>query len=298
MKMLYYTIITILSIFLISCVVAIYRIVEKVEFEAPEVVKISDLPEDNFLVWLGHSSFIVKVEGLTFYTDPVISEKIVIVKRQTQLPIEKEKLIAPDFILISHNHYDHMDIFSLSFLSQKSIVEGKIPYIFVPEKASIYLKDIKANTKEIIWGEQYRVKSAKISSFKVKHFSGRNLFDWNLSKWNAYLVEINNLKIFFGGDTAYIKLPRIEPDVALMPIGAWKPRWFMKRNHISPCEAVIISAEIGAKIMIPMHYGTFKQGLDTPRESIEYMKECAEKYKVRTVIPKIGEIVKIEDLLH
>jgi N-acyl-phosphatidylethanolamine-hydrolysing phospholipase D len=263
----------------------------------PDVKKIESFPEEDFLVWLGHSTFLIKLSGYVFYTDPVIFDKVVIIKRQIKFPVELEKLPPPHFILISHNHYDHMDIPSLNFLSEKSKKNGINPYIFVPQNASIYLKNESYKVVELKWGDRYKVRDGfEILAVRVKHFSGRNLFDWNFSKWNGYLVVSDGVKIFFGGDTAYLKLPRFEPDIALLPIGAYLPRWFMKRNHVSPCEAVKMAYDIGAKIMIPMHYGTFKQGLDTPEQAIYEMKECAKKFGVKTLIPSPGEIILLEDL--
>jgi len=278
-----------------SCFLWVARAFQKYENKL-KVERIESFPEDDFLVWLGHSSFLFKVSGKVFYTDPVIYEKIVIIRRRTEFPAEVSKLPAPNFIIISHNHYDHMDIPSLKTLTEKSKNEGKIPVILVPEKASYYLDELGAKVVELRWEEEFNAGDVKIKSYQVKHFSGRNLFDWNFSKWNAYLVETEKIKIFFGGDTAYIKLPEILPDVALLPIGAWKPRWFMKRNHVSPCEAVQMAKDIKAKLVIPMHYGTFRQGLDTPEESLDEMKRCAEKLGLKYLIPNIGQIIKIEEL--
>lgn len=289
--MLKYIIIISLTLFpLVSCVARIYRIIEKKEYKAIEVEYVNgELPEDDLVLWLGHSSFLIRLKGVTFYTDPVLFDKVVIINRQIPFPIEREKLPAPDFILISHNHYDHMDIPSLRFLEEKARQEKKKPYVFVPERASYYTKDENFITIEMPWDSEYEIKGLNIKSIKVKHFSGRGLFDWNFSLWNAYLISSDDFKILFMGDTAYIKLPELNPDLVLAPIGAWQPRWFMKRNHVSPCEAVQMTKETGGKIMFPMHYGTFRQGADTPQESIEYMIECAEKFGVNYYIPKAGQ---------
>lgn len=260
----------------------------------PEVKKVESLPEGDFLVWLGHSTFLIKLSGYVFYTDPVIFDKVVIIRRQIKFPVELENLLPPHFILVSHNHYDHMDIPSLNFLSEKARKNGINPYVFVPQNASIYLKNESFKVVELKWGDKYKIREGfEILSVRVKHFSGRNLFDWNFSKWNGYLIILDGIKIFFGGDTAYLKLPKFEPDIALLPIGAYLPRWFMKRNHVSPCEAVKMAYDIGARIMIPMHYGTFKQGLDTPEQAIYEMQECAKKFGVKAIIPSPGEIIPI-----
>ncbi len=248
--------------------------------------------QGDFIIWLGHSSFLIKMNGLFIYTDPIIYDNISIVKRRTPLPISKDNLPSPDIILISHNHYDHMDLPSLRFLSSKASSAGKMPVVIVPKNVSYYLRDENFRVIELDWGNEFSVKDVKITSVRVKHFSGRFIFDNYFSKWNGYLIS-GVARIFFAGDTAYIKLPAFEPDIALMPIGAWKPRWFMKRVHVDPCEAVVMAHEMKAKLMIPMHFATFRQGADTPGESIDYMKECAEKYGVRIKILNIGEVLNL-----
>lgn len=286
---------------LTSCVSTITRMIENKEYRNIQIEEIKgEIPEEDFVLWLGHSSFVVKLKGVVFYTDPVLKDKIVIIKRLIKLPIDIEKLPAPDFVLISHNHYDHMDIPSLKILEEKATSEGKKLYVFVPQRASYYLKEMNFITVELPWNSKYKIKDLEITSIKVKHFSGRNLFDWNFSLWNAYLIASDNFKVLFMGDTAYVELPYLEPDLSLAPIGAWKPRWFMKRNHVSPCEAVKMSYETGAKLMIPMHYGTFRQGADTPEESIRNMEECAKEIGLAYYVPKPGEVLtltKIASLL-
>lgn len=254
-------------------------------------------PKDDFIVWLGHSSFLIKLKGVIFYTDPVIFDRVVVIKRQTPFPFDREELPAPEFILISHNHFDHMDIPSIRFLLEKAHREGKKIHVFVPKGASRYLKNENSINVELMWNSEYDIKGLKIKAMKVKHFSGRGIFDWNASLWNAYVVLSDRFRIFFQGDTAYIRMPRLEPDIALMPIGAWKPRWFMKRNHVSPCEAVQMAHELGAKLMIPMHYGTFKLGMDTSEESIEQMMRCSELFGVKFLIPKQGEVLILDKIL-
>ncbi|GEM_PF-933077 len=290
-------IITISAIFmigLISCISTITRMVEKKEYRNIQIEEINgEIPEEDFILWLGHSSFVIKLKGIVFYTDPILTDKVVIIKRLIKLPVDIEKLPAPDFVVISHNHYDHMDIPSLKILEEKAKNEGKKLYVFVPKRASYYLKGMNFITVELPWGSKYKIKDLEITSIKVKHFSGRNLFDWNFSLWNAYLIASDNFKVLFMGDTAYTELPYLEPDLSLAPIGAWKPRWFMKRNHVSPCEAVRMSYETGAKLMIPMHYGTFRQGADTPEESILNMEECAKEIGLTYYVAKPGEILTL-----
>ena len=265
----------------------------------PSVVRINSFPDDDFLVWLGHSSFLIKLDGFVFYTDPVFSDRIVIIKRLIPFPVELEILPHPDFVLISHNHYDHMDIPSLVFLSDRAKRNGRNPIFFVPERASPPLRKKGIYVSELRWGERFvfekNGRKVIVEAVKVKHFSGRGLFDYNLSKWNGYLVQ-GSLKIFFAGDTAFWDVGSLNPDIALMPIGAWKPRWFMRRNHVSPCEAVEMARMMSARFMIPMHYGTFRQGLDSPEESISLMRKCAEEKGVSIIELDVGEILNLSKL--
>lgn len=290
--------IALLAFLVFSCVATIAKVFEQKKESTVGVEKMTgDFPEDDFIVWLGHSTFLMKLDGVVFYTDPLIYEKVVLIKRQIPFPIELEKLPPPDVILISHNHYDHMDIPSLRFLGKLARSNGKKPHVLVPQRCSYYLRGEDLIVLELPWDHEYEIKGLKIKSIKVKHFSGRNLFDWKFSLWNAYLVTSKKYKVLFQGDTSYIRPEPVEPDLAIMPIGAWQPRWFMKRNHISPCEAVQMAYEMKAKIMLPMHYGTFSLGSDTPEESIAYMVDCAKKLKVNYLIPKVGEILVLDAIL-
>lgn len=248
--------------------------------------------ENDSVTWIGHSTTLINLNNTLIYTDPIFSERIIIVKRKIKLPAEKYSFPKADVILISHNHYDHMDIPTIELIGRNAL-------IITPKKAGEPLKKRGFNVKEMMWNEKLRYRGLEIVSVKTKHFSGRiPPFDQNKSLWSGYVISSSDHKtIFFAGDTGYF--PELKSvgdkykiDLAILPIGAYKPRWFMKRAHLNPEEAVILFKEIKAKYMLPVHFGTFQLGLDTTEEALSDLEKAIEKHKMNRnsiILLKAGE---------
>lgn len=264
--------------------------VPNVAYPAPVL---SENKKANF-TFINHATFLIQTPGVTFLTDPVFSERVSPFtwagpKRVRQPGLSLENLPTIDVVLVSHNHYDHMDVESLK------IIDAKFhPLFLVPLGDEKRLKEWGIqNVKECDWWEEVKVKEATITFTRVQHWSNRSLTDKNESLWGGYLVSTPRLKFYFGGDSGYADhfketFTRLgAPDVSLLPIGAYAPRWFMNLHHMNPEEAVKAHLELQSKVSLPMHFGTFQltnEGYDEPvlelKAALEKMKVSSENFPV------------------
>ena len=237
----------------------------------PKFVEVKQIPKNEIIErsktlkisYITHSTFLIQINNVNIITDPILFSGIGLFERFFKIDMIHKPGIAPenlppiDYVLISHNHYDHMDIKSIKFLAEKfnpTFVMGKGNYV--------YNKKITNKFVELNWNEKFDAGSVEIHFLRAKHWSKRGLFDTNKALWGAFAIvsRYDDKKIYFAGDTAHFdhfseagkKFNGF--DVALLPIGAYKPNWFMKESHINPFEAVLAHKELQAKVSIPMHY--------------------------------------------
>ncbi|MCX7761369.1 MAG: MBL fold metallo-hydrolase [Candidatus Kryptonium sp.] len=241
---------------------------------------------ENKITWVGHSTFLVQMDGVNFITDPVFSDKVgpfnnkVGSRRYVPLAFEIERLPKIDFVIISHNHYDHLDIFSL-----KRIVElNPDVKIFVPLKVKKLLdsEGIGKNAVELDWWDEFEFKGLKIIFTPTQHFSGRWIDDSNETLWGGYVV-IGRKRFYFGGDSGYFfgfKLigEVFGPfDLVCLPIGSYEPAEMMRPVHMNPEEAVKAYLDLKGKIFCPMHWGTFdlsdERCDEPPNRLMNYVKK-------------------------
>jgi len=218
-------------------------------------------------LWVGHSTFIIQVNGLTFLTDPVFSSycspiHFQVFRRQQDLAITIDDLPAIDCVLISHNHYDHLDENSVMQLHRRN---SDIIWI-VPQRVSNWFKKRGIHTvQELDWNQSHRVNlHCKITAVPAQHFSGRHLWDKNRTLWCGYIVECQDKKFYFVGDTGYNPIDFKEigkkwpgVDLSLIPIGVYVPQKFMQPVHVNPHEAVKIHCDVGSRLSLGMHWKTF-----------------------------------------
>jgi L-ascorbate metabolism protein UlaG (beta-lactamase superfamily) len=253
--------------------------------------------------WIGHSTILMNLFGTIIVTDPVLFEKIGLdflgitigQSRYSEPALEINKFPHPDFILLSHAHLDHMDYKTLYNFTD--MYPGKINCITAFNTSDV-IDDLKwKSLKELDWNEEYCFNDVKFSAIEVKHFGWRYPFEKDRSRgyfkngrsYNAYLIEKDGKKIFFGGDTAltdkFILFGGI--DIAIMPIGAYNP-W--KSNHCNPEEALKMAAnDLKAKVFIPIHCATFKQGLEPIDEPLKWLNNSVKNYEIDLGLIKIGE---------
>jgi L-ascorbate metabolism protein UlaG (beta-lactamase superfamily) len=234
------------------------------------------------LTWVGHATYLVRLGGLNILTDPIFSR---------HLPGRIQRLVPPgirfgdlppiDAVVISHNHYDHLDLPTLKRL-------GPSPHYFVPAGlAAWFRKRGLPNVTELDWWEPVEFKGVRLHFVPAHHWSRRMPWDTNRSLWGGWLVETAGHKVHFAGDTAYgswfAEIGKRHPgiEVTLMPIGAYAPRWFMKNVHMDPTEAVQAFRDLGARRMATMHWGTFVLTQEPLLEPLERVRQEWEKAGLR-----------------
>lgn len=219
--------------------------------------------------WINHSTFLVEAEGFTFLTDPIWSQRcspfpFLGPKRQIEPPIALSDLPKIDVVLISHDHYDHLDKKTVRKLHRKF---PNIVWI-VPTGVKKWFTGRfgKIDVRELRWGESIEEKGFSIHATPAQHFSGRSLFNRNTTLWMGCMVKLKSGKQFyFAGDTGYNNQyfkeigKKFGPvDLSLIPIGAYLPRRFMQVVHVNPEEAVQIHQDVGSQLSLGGHFGTFK----------------------------------------
>lgn len=239
--------------------------------------------------WVGQATFLISFFGTYMLTDLNFAERLLIARRVVGLPIQPEEISELDIILVTHAHYDHLDVPSLKKLPKKS-------HLIIP-RASLDLVSKLAFMKvtEMAWGDIKKVQKVQIEAFRPAHWGKRSFFDDKNRGYNSYLISKQGSHILFAGDTGYTsvfaeKCKNIKVDLAFFPITAYKPDWF-RQNHASPEEALQMFTECGAKFMIPMHWGTFILSHESLNEPIEKLKKESQRLGVasRVTILEPGE---------
>ncbi len=245
----------------------------------------SDQPDGAFLrgnrqqatlTWLGHATFLLQIAGLNILTDPHLSARAspfrsVGPRRWMPAPLACHELPHIDLVLLSHNHYDHLDAWTVEQLKQQP---GGEPHFLVPLRlASWFTRRGIRNVSELHWWQTLEHVGVRLTFTPVQHWSARTPWDRDRSLWGGWRLDHPELSFFFAGDTGYSAdfaeiHARLGPvDLAALPIGAYEPRWFMQVMHVNPDEAVRIHLDLHARQSVAMHWGTFvltDEPLDEP----------------------------------
>ena len=286
----------------------------KIEFPSNHVVEREKVLEnlekyknDNYIAWIGHATFLIKLGNTTIITDPLFSKNsgplIFGPKRYVESAIKLNEIPKTDLFLLTHNHYDHLDYSTVrDFPHKKSKV-------LVPLKLSKYFtRNGFKDVNELDWYDEIKVNDLKITFLPAVHWSKRTLTDTNKTLWGNFLIEYKDKKILFACDTGYGNIykelgEKYGPiDLTFINIGAYDFRPMFEKSvyHTNPEEALNIAQDLKSKKVIGMHWGTVVLSLEPIMEPPVRFKANAEKYgykKEDAILFKIGEVQKLEDLL-
>lgn len=259
--------------------------------------------DKDMIVWLGHASFLIRLNGITFLTDPVLYD-LPMVKRRPALPCPPEQLRNIDFLLLSHAHRDHLDKKSIRTLFQAN------PQLkaLTPLAAGKLLRNISPQLpyQEAGWYQKFDLVPDVVAVYfmPASHWHRRGLLDMNKVLWGSFVLKTPNLTLYFAGDSGFdAHFEEIEQllgpmDVCLMPIGAYKPSFLMRRSHLNPHEAVKAYNLLRGGTFIPMHYGTFDLSDEPPGEPVRLLEQIAASGILPGLrIPAIGEPVLLQELV-
>ena len=239
------------------------------------------------LTWVGHATFVIQWGGQVVVTDPFFSRRALVVERLVPPAFGPQAIPAGAVVLISHNHYDHLDADSVAALGERVL-------FLCPRGLGPLIREMGGRrVRELDWWQSLEVGGTRFTFLPLQHWSRRLGQSYNQSLWGGWLLQRGGRKIFYGGDSGYFvgfkEFGRLFPgiEVALLPVGAYQPRWFMHYAHMDVAEALRAFSELGARIMVPTQWGVLKLG-DEPASwpVVELRRALARR-------PKLRERVKI-----
>ena len=272
--------------------------------EVSDAWKKIDLDNDNnYSIWIGHSTFLIKKDNLTILTDPIFSERASPFKR-----FGPKRLIPPalniselpkiDVVTVSHNHYDHLDIRSLKILHE---LNPDIIFLIPKGDKNIFDKRNIKNVFEFEWWQNFMIQNVEFTFTPVQHWSARGLFDKNDSLWGGWYIKNKDYSIYHAGDTGYsndfitTKEKLGSPKYSFIPIGAYEPEWFMAASHVNPEDAIKIMLDLESEYSFGMHWGTFTLTDEDTIEPKIRLNEALKKANLnnfKTIVP--GQIIRLE----
>lgn len=236
------------------------------------------------ITWIGHSTMLVRTPERTVLVDPIFSRRaspysFAGPRREPDLPVRLEDLPEIDIVLISHDHYDHLDGGTVRHLASRHD-----PLFLVPLGVGQYVREWGAsNVLEMDWWQYVEIGGVRYHSVPAKHFSGRGMFDRDQTLWMGWFLEgIEGGDLFYAGDTGYslhfgeIRERIGRPEIALLPIGAYLPPWMMQPVHVNPEEALRAFEDLEADHFLPVHWGTFdmaEEPLHAPADTLRRLIE-------------------------
>jgi L-ascorbate metabolism protein UlaG (beta-lactamase superfamily) len=242
-------------------------------------------PDRISATFIGHSTFLVQIGGVRVLTDPIWSERCSPVRfagpRRARRPGQNlDALPGVDLLLVTHNHYDHMDLPTL-----RQVRKRWAPRVATGLGNARHLAKAGISTAvELDWWQSTELAGALVTYVPAQHFSSRGLHDRNQCLWGGFVIEAGGAVVYFAGDSGYCphfaeighRFPRI--DLALLPIGAYEPRWFMRQQHVNPDEAVRAHLDLRSRRSLGMHFGTFQltdEAIDAPVLALRHAQAAA-----------------------
>jgi len=236
------------------------------------------------VTFVGHATLLVQVDGVNVLTDPVWSDRVGPVawlgsKRVRPPGLRFDDLPPIDVVVVSHDHYDHLDVPTLRRLAARDhprIVAG------LGTAALLAGEGIQGGVDLDWWQAAPISDTVRVTLVPAQHWSRRGVFDTSNTLWGGFVVEARGGPVYFAGDTGWgphfelVRQAFGPVRLAMLPIGAYQPRWFMRPQHMGPEEAVDASRVLAAQVTVPMHFGTFHLGDDGPEEGVQALRAYAE----------------------
>lgn len=261
------------------------------------------------LTFVNHSTFLLQTDSLNILTDPVWSKRVgptswLGIKRRRPPGLRFADLPPIDLVLLSHLHYDHLDLPTI-----KKLVKAYNPLFVTPLGVSYLLRRVGGRTaRELDWGDTLRVGPLLVRCAEAQHFSNRGLSDRDRTLWAGYLLHSRFGTVYFCGDSGYgPHFKRIAQAaglrsaypirLALLPIGSYRPQWFMAPVHVSPADAVRALLDLNAVQAVGIHFGTFQQGDDGLFEPADDLRKALRKENIpdhRFIVPKEGQAMEFK----
>ena len=235
------------------------------------------------VTFVGHATFLIQAAAATILTDPMYSMRAGpwnrLGPRRVRPPAVALADLPPiDVVLLSHNHYDHCDLRTLRMLARR---DDPLVVTLLGNRRLVQSSGIR-RVDELDWWQTSRRAPLPVTATPAHHFSARHPFDRNRALWGGFVIEVEGRRIYFAGDTAYTDLftqvrARLgAPDLALVPIGAYAPRWFMHAVHMNPAEAVQAHVDLAAAESVAMHYGTFPLTIEPIDEPVRALAHAVQ----------------------
>ena len=271
--------------------------------EPQALADVAALGAADGVTWLGHASFLIQLGGRRILTDPYLTAFASPVpplgpKRFAPPGMRPDRLPPIDVLLLSHNHYDHLDLASLRRLP----LRGRTTVV-VPLGVERYLDGLGFGAIRCLdWHERLDLGGLAVTCLPAIHFSKRTLGDRNATLWCGFALEAGGRRVYFAGDTAYGPVfdelgPRYGPfDLGLVPIGAYEPRRLMVGSHATPEEAVALGRTLGCRRLMAMHWGTIRLTDEPPFEPPARFRAAGRSAGLATealVVPAIGETIPL-----
>lgn len=268
--------------------------------EKPELLE-NPKSDDLTVTWLGHSSTLIQMSGLNILIDPMFSEyssplQFVGPKRFSELPLEIDELTTIDIVLITHDHYDHLDYNTIKKLKDKT------KKFIVPLGVEKHLQKwgvTEETITNLAWWEETNINDLKIVCTPAQHYSNRSINDRNNTLWASFVLKNDYYQIFQSGDTGYNRhFKEIYEkygsfDLVLLDSGQYNNSW--KQVHMTPEESVTASIDLHAKVAMPIHWGTFSLAMHPWDDSVERFMNTAKEKELTAITPKIGNTVNYKD---
>jgi L-ascorbate metabolism protein UlaG (beta-lactamase superfamily) len=262
----------------------------------PEPARLAIPPgpgEPARLTWLGHASWLVQLDGVSLLLDPALQEGLFGgITRNVPPGLTVAELPPIDAQLVSHSHYDHLDMPTLAAVRAPVLAGLRLKPLF---------RDKGLSCTELGWWQAAMVGDVRITFVPAQHWSRRGLFDANRTLWGGFVIEGRTATLYHSGDTAWFEgfaeIGRRFPGIqaAMLPIGAYDPAWFMEKQHLNPEQALRAFGDLGARTFLAMHWGTFKltdEPLDAPPLRLEAERQRLGLPGERVRVLAVGETVE------